>query len=84
MLDNPSKVAYKQLDMLITGRLNHCNFLIPQGCHFMGCICTPKHSVSKGWYMLLSSDVQLDLALWTTFLASIRASINMNNITSIT
>ncbi len=80
MLDDPSKVSYEHLDMLI-GRLNHCGFLIPQAHHFMGRIRAAKYSASKRQYTWLSLDVRLDLKLWLAFPASAGAGIDMNNLT---
>jgi hypothetical protein len=67
-------------DTLIS-QLNHCDFLIPQAQHFMGRIRTVKHAASKRRFARLSPDVQLDLNLWLSFLASAGAGISMNNLT---
>jgi hypothetical protein len=80
MHDKPSRVSYEQLDTLI-GRLNHCDFLILQVRHFMGRIRTAKRGASKRRYARVSSNVQLDLALWIAFLTSAGAGIDMNNLT---
>jgi hypothetical protein len=80
MLDAPDQVSYLDLDTLI-GRFNHCGFVIPQACHFLGRIRTAKHRASKRRRIHISDNVQADLSLWLAFLSSAGKGIDMNNLT---